>query len=479
MQFESLWPTIAAGLPAYLERQRWYADKSRPIRSLELLDHVAFDTPVKSIVLALITIEYRDGAERRYFVPMTVHAEPAPAVSTIVTFQQKNDRLSVQDAPTDADFRDFLLQAGQGQQLSGRSGTFEFEPWQLDGTPFRLEPNTKSAAVALEQSNSSITYGKQAIAKLYRRLEPGQNIEVEMNRYLASEAHLRAVPGLLGCVTYHGPIGTVPLALVQQHVGDHRDCWSALTESLRSRETSTLDLVERLGTVTGEMHVALAAAAPSSPLAPEAISSADLEKWKEDFLRSVDETDRLIAGRIDSLPPRSAQAARNYLSVDRNWSARAQHFDLLAGFFRTRVHGDYHLGQVLVTTDGRLLIVDFEGEPQRPAHERAAKYSPLRDVAGMLRSLTYARGFAGGTPSDKSETGSADWFRRWEHDARERFLGAYRTTTAVSAVPIAPPDDVAFASAISVLEADKALYEIRYELNSRPDWAWLPLGSLL
>ena len=475
---EALWQTILAELPAFLERQRWYADKSRPIRTLGLLDDVIIETPAGSIVLALVTIHYQDGDQRTYFVPLTVHSESTPERLTIASLQHGHERVWVQDAPSDQIFRDYLLEAGRGQRLSGQQGHFEFEPWQLDGAPFRPDPATQSAAVALEQSNSSITYGKQAIAKLYRRLEPGQNIEVEMNRYLAAEAHLRAVPKLIGCIVYEGETGTIPLALVQQHAGDHRDCWNAMTDALRRGDRSSLDLAERLGTATGEMHVALAAAPSTSPLAPERITSADVEGWKSLFLRSGEETNRLILDRLPSLPPRSAAAAREFLATHHNWTTPALDFDLLQGLYRTRVHGDYHLGQVLLTDDGRLMIVDFEGEPQRPAHERAAKYSPLRDVAGMLRSLTYARGFVDAPPSDPTGSNESDWFTHWEQEARHRFLHSYRATIASSAVPIAPDDDQAFARALSVLEVDKALYEIRYELNSRPDWAWLPLESL-
>ncbi len=184
------------------------------------------------------------------------------------------------------------------------------------------------------------------------------------------------------------------------------------------------------------------------------------------------------ASDFPRLPDRSQTAAREYLDSPRDWNDRALGFDLLAGTSKTRVHGDYHLGQVLVTKDGRLLVVDFEGEPQRPAIEREAKYSPLKDVAAMLRSLNYATGMVASTLDVQTMAASRRWLDRWERDARDRFLLAYRTAIATSAVPIAPQDDDSFAKVISALETDKAFYEVRYELSSRPDWAWLPLDSL-
>ncbi len=475
---QALWQTIAAELPAYLERQRWYGDKTRSIRDLELIDAATIDVEGERIVLAIIGIAYAEGDDRRYFVPLTLHSTPSPERSTIAIHTQSGASLWVQDAPADMAFRNFLADAGRGIAVPGQHGIFDFEPWQLDDMPFHLDSATQSAPSALEQSNSSIAYGMQAMAKLYRRIEPGQNIEVDMNRFLALVAHLKAVPGLIGCATYRGSVGTLPLVLVQQHAGEHRDCWTVLTEMLRQGDPTSLDLVAGLGRVTGEMHVALSGASVASPLAPEPITRDDIGIWKRSFLAAADSTDRLVRDRASELNRRSSAAARNHLATARDWTTEAEAFDLLEGLYKTRVHGDYHLGQVLYTADQRLLIIDFEGEPQRSGHERAAKYSPLRDVAGMLRSLTYARGFA--EPVHGGSAGLADrsWLEEWEQDARARFLDAYRSVTSAAAVPIRPAQSNDFARALAVLETEKALYEIRYELNSRPDWAWLPLESL-
>jgi len=475
---DALWRTLAAELPAYLAHQRWYGDKTRTIRNLELIDAATVDFEGERIVLAIIGIAYSGGDSCRYFVPLTLHATPSPERSTIAIHAYDGASLWIQDAPADVAFRDFLADAGRGIAVPGQHGVFDFEPWQLDDMPFHLDPATQSAPSALEQSNSSIAYGMQAMAKLYRRIEPGQNIEVDMNRFLASVAHLKAVPGLIGCATYRGAVGTMPLVLVQQHAGEHRDCWSVLTEMLRQANSASLDICAQLGRVTGEMHVALAGASTSSPLAPERITGDDIAIWKRSFLAAADSTDWLVRDREPALSQRSMAAARNHLAKARDWTAHAGAFDLLDGLYKTRVHGDYHLGQVLYTTDRRLLIIDFEGEPQRPVHERAAKYSPLRDVAGMLRSLTYARGFAESAQGSSSDSADRFWLEHWEQDARARFLDAYRSVISAAAVPIAPAKSSEFVRTLAVLETEKALYEIRYELNSRPDWAWLPLESL-
>lgn len=475
---DALWQTIAAELPAYLERQRWYGDKTRTIRDLELIDAATVDFETERIALAIIGIAYSEGDDRRYFVPLTLRSTPSPERSTIAIHQQEDANLWIQDAPADAAFRDFLADAGRGIAIPGQRGVFEFEPWQLDDTPFHLDPATQSAPSTVEQSNSSIAYGMQAMAKLYRRIEPGQNIEVDMNRFLASVAHLKAVPGLIGCASYRGSVGTMPLVLVQQHVGEHHDCWSVLTDMLQQADAGSLALVEQLGRVTGEMHVALAGAPPPSALAPEIITRNDTAAWRRAFLTSAEATDQLVRDRASALSRRAAAAADTYHAQSRNWAGRAEDFDLLEGLYKTRIHGDYHLGQVLYTADRRLLVIDFEGEPQRPVHERAAKYSPLRDVAGMLRSLTYARGFAEPAPGGSSDAVDRSWLEQWEQEARTRFVDAYRAVTSAAAAPIIPGDADAFGRALAVLETDKALYEIRYELNSRPDWAWLPLESL-
>ncbi len=475
---DALWQAITAGLPAYLDQKRWYADKLRPIADFQLVDAAVVDRQGTQILLALIGIDYQVGESRRYFVPMTVHRAETPASSTIASIHSDSEALWVEDAIGDPLFRDFLVEAGQGSNLEGNHGVFEFEPWMLEGMPFVLAAGTQSAATTFEQSNSSIAYGQQAIAKLYRRLEVGQNIEVDMNRYLASDAGFASIPKLIAAATYRGEHGDIPLMLVQQHVGDHRDTWTALTDLLRHGQDGSLDFMDGMGRVTGEMHVALASAPEVSPLAPEPISDADIESWRAAFLRSAEETDWITGERLRALPDRSRQAAADYLASPRDWNERATWFELLSGLYKTRVHGDYHLGQVLVTKDGRLLVVDFEGEPHRPAYEREAKYSPLRDVGGMLRSINYAVGVVASSHDVQADAASRAWLEHWEQDARARFLVAYRTAIAKAPVPIAPLDDDEFSRVIAALETDKAFYEVRYELSSRPDWAWLPLNSL-
>ena len=475
---DALWQPIAAGLPAFLDRQRWYADKLRPISAVRLVDVATVEFADIAILLALVGIDYETGDSRRYFVPMTVRREPA-SERTIVAIADVNGTSHwVQDAIGDQAFRDFVVNAGAELTLGGQHGHFAFEPWMMDGQTFSLAPDTPSTATAFEQSNSSITFGEQAIAKLYRRLEVGQNIEVDMNRYLASEAGFAAVPKLIAAATYRSESGDIPLMLVQQHVGDHRDAWTALTDLLRHKANRSLDIVEGLGRVTGDMHVALASAAEGSQLAPEPISEWDIRTWRDAFMRSAEETDWITAERLGILPRRSQQAAREYLATERNWEERSSWFELLGGLYKTRVHGDYHLGQILVTKAGRLLVVDFEGEPHRPAYERAAMYSPLRDVAGMLRSLNYATGVVASSHDVQAFAVSRSWLEHWEQEARALYISAYRRAISDSPVPIAPTDDEAFGRVISALETDKAFYEVRYELNSRPDWAWLPLDSL-
>lgn len=475
---DALWQAIAAGLPPYLDRQRWYADKLRPISGLRLVDLATVEVDGVSILLAIVGIEYEIGDARQYFIPMTVHCTPTPERVTIATCESSELPCWIQDAISDAVFRQYLVDAEAHLTVSGEHGSFQFEPWTLEGEPFHLDPTTQSAATAFEQSNSSITYGDLVIAKLYRRLESGHNIEVDMNRYLANDAGFASVPKLLAAATYRGANGDTPLLLVQQHVGDHRDTWTALTDLLRHRTDGSIEFVEGLGRVTGEMHVALASASRDSPLAAERITHDDVSAWRAAFLRSTEETDWITGERLQALPDRSRQAAREYLDRHRDWGELSTWFERLEGLFKTRVHGDFHLGQVLVTKDGRLLVVDFEGEPHRPAHERQAKYSPLRDVAGMLRSLNYATGVVASSHDVQAFAASRTWLEQWERDARVRFLSAYRAAIVSSPVPIAPADDEDFSKVISALETDKAIYEVRYELSSRPDWAWLPLDSL-
>jgi maltose alpha-D-glucosyltransferase/alpha-amylase len=240
-----------------------------------------------------------------------------------------------------------------------------------------------------------------------------------------------------------------------------------------------LALIRVLATRTAELHAALAFATTDPAFAPEPITAQDLQAWKRSVETELDETLALLAASMDSLPENlradaTALAGQRDLlqrRIDRGTSGR------IAGL-KTRYHGDYHLGQVLLKRND-FVIVDFEGEPARPLAERRAKHSPLRDVAGMFRSFAYAKDVAQQRCSSQSTEDCARWaplLDAWETEMRRAFFEVYDDIARTHNLY---PSGEAAIPLVELFEIEKSLYELRYELRNRPQWAGIPLRALL
>ena len=319
-----------------------------------------------------------------------------------------------------------------------------------------------------EQSNTSIRVGDGAIFKLLRKVERGMHPELEMARYLTDRAHFPATPALLGWIDS----GDTTLAILQAYVPNDGDGWTWLTERLRADPAAAgLGWLERLGERTGELHVALAADTADPAFAPETISTADWQGWKAAVLSMGERLARDLQDCAAALDADARTAADEYCArvatLDAALSGLLPAADLRkpggGALKKTRHHGDYHLGQVLVAQDDAV-IVDFEGEPLRPLAERRAKHCALRDVAGMLRSFHYAAAIAG-----VSDDG-------WVDAATERYLRGYFRRAQSSCG--CPPGRDAALRLVRFFSLEKALYEVRYELANRPAWVAIPLDAV-
>jgi maltose alpha-D-glucosyltransferase/alpha-amylase len=356
----------------------------------------------------------------------------------------------------------------------------------------QFRPEAEITVGSAEQSNSSLVFDRQAVLTLFRRIEPGTHPDLEMTRFLTVDAKFPNVPTLFGTITYgvYGSTESAVCAMLQEYVAGSRDAWSHVLEAAKKNPASTARDVEKLGAITREMHDALSgdaannAGAAFTPLAAE---HADVERWAQKTKEQI----REAVGLLDK------QRAAKKLSKDRAAEAevivrRRDHYiswveetaDLIGsdGGSRIRTHGDYHLGQVLRTKSDSFVIIDFEGEPTRPLAERREKTSPLRDVAGMLRSLSYAaatmvQGELHGR-SDRQTVAERELVGgRWERDARAAFLRGY-TSSMKDDRGLLPNDPKRFDALLSLFEAEKVFYELAYELNHRPGWEWIPLRGI-
>jgi trehalose synthase-fused probable maltokinase len=367
--------------------------------------------------------------------------------------------------------------------------------------------------VTTEQSNSSIIYDRQAILKCFRRIVAGVNPDVEVSHFLTVRAGFGHTPAMLGSIAYISAEGVEhSLGVLQAFVPNEGDAWEhtlvelgrflsavphrdLFQDDLLVQETQhltarSLDEIKQLGALTGEMHIALASDPADPDFAPRPLTPNQVLAWQTSIRAESDAILGELERRAGQLPPEQQGAVAALLAARPRIEQRIAQLAPLgeAGLVITRYHGDYHLGQVLVSGQG-LLILDFEGEPLRSLAERRAHSSPLKDVAGMLRSLSYAayaallsaesKASAAADPTDPDDRAHrelAAWADAWERCAREAFRDGYVSATQGAA--FVPQQPALRDTAIAVFELEKALYELNYELNNRPDWLPIPLHGI-
>jgi maltose alpha-D-glucosyltransferase/alpha-amylase len=505
----------------FLQRQRWFGGKARPIAAARFVDWATLRRGAHPAFLTIVDVKYRDGGGDRYVMPLAMAsgAEAAalePQVPSAVLTRISGARKGLLfDGLLDDDLCDTLLTAVEtGRDVimkSGRlSGALAAGATERPAAPART-PIVRSAP---DQSNTSVIFGWQSILKLFRRLEPGPNPDVEIGEFLTARGFSR-IPPLVGSLSY-ALTGEQPaaVAMLQQFVPNQGNGWQVTLDELGryfdrvlsypmpvaarpeartwmlspdatvpphvAEAISTyLATASILGRRTGELHVAVASGTEPA-FAPEDYTSKDLRHTAEAMRQHGERQLALLQQTLASLDERRQTLATEVLA--RRDALLAQFDDLARvadGGRRIRCHGDYHLGQVLVT-EGDVVILDFEGEPARPLAERRGKCSPLRDVAGMLRSFSYAAlaglGAASVTrPEDFARL--SPWADFWEAWVSAAFLRAY--FAAATRGTILPADSDAAETVLQSFVVDKALYELGYELNNRPEWVHIPLTGLL
>ncbi len=346
--------------------------------------------------------------------------------------------------------------------------------------------------MGVEQSNASIAFGDTMVLKLYRRIRPGLQPDIEMGRFLTDHTDFEATPALLGTIVWRDDAGEeTVLAAASAYVRNQGDAWSFVTEGLdremearevgvddaeaRPLQIGALDLGTLLGRRTAEMHLALGSGEGAfgiDPLDADGLAALVAETEGE-VARSLDRlADAALEGEAAEIAGRVVARRDEVLERIRRVGTMTPSGG--AG----RVHGDYHLGQVLVAQND-LAIIDFEGEPSRSLAERQAKSSPLRDVAGMLRSFDYALWSAldRRLQAGADEAAAMAQVREWRASTAGAFLGAWRETMGTSALR---PDDAGFEDALlDLFLLRKCAYEVDYERDFRPAWIDVPLRGML
>jgi maltose alpha-D-glucosyltransferase/alpha-amylase len=522
-------------LPGYLPKQRWFGAKSRTIESVSVVDWAELPGGSGVAAPALFFLQVCYWAESKdkapecdlYQLPLALTSgfeaveaarESAPG-SIVVALMTPQGPAVLQDATAREDLRQGLLGLIEGDgsaalgggdgQVVGRHGARLAE--------VRGEEALASRTGSAEQSNTSILYGRKLILKLFRRLQTGENPDTEIGRFLTEVAHFPRIAPFLGEIRLERPgAGATTVAMLQGLVENEGDGWEmtlaelsrffesvatlpapldgragSLTERVapgaeaREHVGAYLETAAQLGRRTGEMHLALATATDDPAFAAEAFTAKDLEDDAKRVDAQINDTLDALKRGMPQLADLTADAAALVLSRRIDLFSRAH---AITGTSpersgeRIRIHGDYHLGQVL-RSQGDIVILDFEGEPARPLEERRAKQSPLRDVAGMLRSFSYAAAagraaFCQKHPdSGRGGRSLEPWARLWQNAVSTEFLGAWQTAIAARASLV--PDAGQAQRLLEAYLLEKALYELLYELNNRPAWVRIPLAGIL
>jgi maltose alpha-D-glucosyltransferase/alpha-amylase len=492
-------------LPTFISKQRWFAAKDSRIARAHMTHLGELADRKDSYLLLVVEVDLAGSEGQRYFVPLGLSWEEDagttgwPLTPFMLAKARKGARVgAVYDAMSADQFTSVVIDAMRGNiELPTPDGTTRFvstASMQEAG----LDEATEIRRLGAEQSNSSVIIGDKAVLKIYRRLVSGEHPEIEVARFLTQTAHFANTPPLLGYAEQVNKDGMPhTLAVLSGFVRNQGDGWSftlsyldRIFDEMRMVETAEpvspadrhatyLEQIRVLGRRTAELHRALATETDDAAFAAEPISAADLKAWGDAARRQADKafaalerartpTEGVLRESIEAMLARRKEclAAIRTLSGKR---IRAS---------KTRIHGDYHLGQVLVVAND-FFIIDFEGEPARSLAERRAKSTPLKDVAGMLRSLEYAA-WAALFRLLEHET---DPFSKllpsalaWRDAAQEAFLHCYIET--MGDCPSWPANRTEADQLLKLFMLDKALYEIGYEAANRPSWLRIPVAGL-
>jgi len=417
----------------FITSQRWFGSKTRVVTHATVIDRAVLRDADPVLELQIVETRFDTGTHETYQL-------------------LADDGLDALGDPRQV--RELVHMIRGGAKLPAGEGVVEFAA--VGGFAGLGQELREARQITAEQSNTSIVFDEELILKVFRRLEAGINPELELLRFL-TERGFENIAQLAGWYAYTGRPMDATLGILQRFVANGRDGWELALDTLG--DEGFLASLHRLGAVTGDMHTLLGSDANDASFCPEEPSMESLG------LLTATIDDEIEAIFVELPEIEDVQPIRGRGEEVRE---RLRLLTQLGGIGRViRHHGDFHLGQTL-WADGDWVILDFEGEPARSLHERRRKRSPLRDVAGMLRSFAYV---ASASPILRGVDPPEDWEQR----ARREFLAGYRETIDPALVPSGSSMD----KLLAVFELEKAVYELRYELNNRPDWVRIPVAGIL
>jgi trehalose synthase-fused probable maltokinase len=419
----------------FITGQRWFGSKTREVIRAEVVDTAVLRDTEPRLELQIVEVGFDTGTHETY------------QLLTDDSHDALGDPRQV---------RELVHMMRAGARLPGNDGVVEFAG--VEAATFGHELR-EARSVGTEQSNTSIVFDEELILKVFRRLEAGINPELELLRFL-TEHGFENIAQLAGWYAYTGRQMDATLGILQRFVDGGRDGWELALDTLTSEPDVFLERLQRLGEVTGRMHAVLGSDQADPSFCPETTSQESLGLLQASVDEEIEQMFLDLSEDDPALEPirGRGEEVRERLRLLTSIGATGRVI---------RHHGDFHLGQTLWSGED-WVILDFEGEPARSLPERRRKRSPLRDVAGMLRSFAYVASAAPKLRGVEAPPG-------WEAQARARFLDGYRAAIDPSLVPAGASMD----KLLLVFELEKAVYELRYELNNRPDWVSIPVAGIV
>jgi maltose alpha-D-glucosyltransferase/alpha-amylase len=494
LSLDNLKALSSDALLGYLRAQRWFGAKGTAT-SAAFTDVVPLPWDAERLAIGIVTVATPAG-EVRYQLPLSVRRVDAASVSgsapatVIAGITAPDGEAALLDGTLDPVFQKNLGSAFMaGADFESPYGS-HWIVQSIAKQPMVFRPDANVRLGSAEQSNTALVYDDQMFLKIFRKLEAGTQPDVEMTRFLTADAGFAHVPTPLGILRYVSADGDSVAGMLQEYLTGSRDAWSYVTtEGSASPSRTMMTDIEQLGRITREMHDALSGeeAEANPDFTPIAADEADVERWAQNTKGMIHQSIGLLekqlkAGKLskERVPEAEVLVKRrdHYLS----WTEEVADIVQDDAGSRIRIHGDYHLGQVLRTKSDSFVVIDFEGEPTRTLAERREKMSPLKDVAGMLRSLAYAAATLvqgkPGTKLDRRQVAERELIGgRWERDARAAFLRGY-TGASQDEYSLLPSDPRRFDALLALFEGEKAFYELAYELNHRPGWEWIPMRGV-
>ncbi|MBR1778101.1 MAG: putative maltokinase [Alphaproteobacteria bacterium] len=479
-------------LEAFLPSKRWYSAKDDTIAA------VSFQAlmPLEKVFLAVVLVALKGGEKPTFLIPLRAAfgeaADNVPETAVISGIETPKKKGVIYDAAGDDDFagcllplleKDETVEIGDGMSLAGTStAAGKALICDVDGLPQKM--------LGVEQSNTSLIIGKKIMLKMYRRTAFGSHPEVATTSFLTQEAKFKNTPAYLGSLELKYADGkTMALGILQSFVPNIGDGWSYTMDYLKSyfaealsgqtglRHTAYLKEARLLGQRTAEMHKAFAKGT-DEVFRPVPVTAEDLAAWRNQVMAQADKTLAAAKANVDHLSGDVKKRVENLINSRDRIAARASELlPVVADGQKTRFHGDYHLGQVVLDDKGDFYILDFEGEPLRPITERQIKQSVLKDVAGMVRSFDYA---AFGAvllyvlPENREK--ALKLAAKWQQKATEAFLEGYFDN--MDGCDSLPADKEITLKLLDLFVLEKALYEVIYEVANRPDWLAIPMNGL-